>query len=74
MVRRGIPVTVVEAILAAPGQRIRETHNVISYQSLVDISGKAYLVRVLVNDTLIPPKVVTVYRTSKIGKYSKETP
>lgn len=39
----------------------------------VEISQKPYLVRVMVNETAKPPKVVTVYRTSKINKYWKAT-
>ena len=43
MVRRGIPVTVVDAILQDPEQ--------------------------IVNDTVDPVKIVTVYKTSKTEKY-----
>jgi hypothetical protein len=39
----------------------------------VEINRKAYLVRVMVNETAKPPIVVTVYRTSKISKYWKVT-
>ena len=37
----------------------------------MEINEKVYLVRVMVNEKLRPPKVVTVYRTSKISKYWK---
>lgn len=43
------------------------------YQSKSDINQKEYLVRVMVNETLRPARVVTVYRTSKIRKYWKTT-
>ena len=41
-----------------------------AYQSIMDFgTGKDYLVRVIVDDTVVPGKVITVYRTSKIDKY-----
>jgi len=73
MERRGIPLAVVEAVLAAPAQKMPEHGDVVCYQSKVDINQKTYLVRVMVNETATPPKVVTVYRTSKISKYWKIT-
>jgi len=40
------------------------------YQSKVDFGeGKIFLIRAVVDDTIIPATVVTVYRTSKIAKY-----
>lgn len=73
MDRRGIPLAVVESVLAAPAQRVSEHGDVVCYQSKVEINQKPYLVRVMVNETAKPPKVVTVYRTSKIDKYWKAT-
>ena len=73
MARRGIPQAVVESVLAAPAQKVPEHGDVVCYQSKVEINRKAYLVRVMVNETAAPPKVVTVYRTSKINKYWKAT-
>jgi hypothetical protein len=35
----------------------------------VEIGAKRYLLRVMVNETVNPPVVVTAYRTSKITKY-----
>ena len=41
-----------------------------AYQSRIEFGeGKVYLVRAIVDDTVDPPMVITVYRTSKIGKY-----
>lgn len=74
LVGRRIPLSVVEAIMDAPEQKIPETPNVLCYQSKVEISGKLYLVRVMVNEIATPPKVITAYRTTKIAKYWKETP
>jgi hypothetical protein len=73
MERRGIPLAVVEAVLASPGQKVPEHGDVVCYQSKVEINQKPYLVRVMVNETVTPMKVVTVYRTSKISKYWKAT-
>jgi hypothetical protein len=56
-------------VLAAPAQKRPEHGNVVCYQSKVEINGKPYLLRVMVNEQTA--KVVTVYRTSKIEKYWK---
>jgi hypothetical protein len=71
MERRGIPLAIVRSVLATPAQKVPEHDNVICYQSKVEFNRKPYLVRVMVNETATPPKVVTVYRTSKIDKYWK---
>ena len=43
------------------------------YQSQLDFgSGKVFLLRAIVDDTVDPAVVVTVYRTSKIGKYWRQ--
>jgi hypothetical protein len=73
MDRRGIPLAVVQSVLAAPAQKVPEHGDVVCYQSKVEINQKPYLVRVMVNETATPPKVVTVYRPSKISKYWKAT-
>ena len=73
MARRGIPLAVLESVLAAPAQKVPEHGDVVCYQSKMEINQKMYLVRVMVNEKLRPPRVVTVYRTSKINKYWKAT-
>jgi hypothetical protein len=73
MARRGIPLAAVESALAAPAQKVSEHGDVVCYQSKIEINLKTYLVRVMVNETAVPPKVVTVYRTSKTNKYWKAT-
>ena len=73
MARRGIPLAVIESVLAPPVQKVPEHGNVVCYQSKVEINQKLYLVWVMVNETATPAKVVTVYRTSKINKYWKAT-
>ena len=69
----GIPLAVVESVLGAPEQKVPEHGDVVCYQSKVEINGKLYLVRVMVNEMAAPQKGVTVYRTSKINKYWKAT-
>ncbi|MDD5262046.1 MAG: DUF4258 domain-containing protein [Methylacidiphilales bacterium] len=69
MERRGIPMATLQSVLASPNQKVPEYGSIMCYQSKVDINQKPYLLRVMVNETVAPPKVVTVYRTSKIGKY-----
>jgi hypothetical protein len=59
MQRRGIPLAVVESVLAAPAQKLPEHGDVVCYQSKVEINRKPYLTRVM------------VYRTSKIYKFWK---
>ena len=71
MRRRGIPLVVVESVLAAPAQKVPAHGEIVCYQSLVEINQKPYLVRVMVNEKTTPPTAVTVYRTSKINKYWK---
>jgi hypothetical protein len=73
MTRRGIPLAVVESVLASPAQKVPEHGGVVCYQSKMEINQKLYLVRVMVNEKATPPKVVTVYRTSKLSKYWKAT-
>ena len=71
--RRGIPLNIVETILQNPQQIVDEHGNKKAYQSIINIETvKDYLVRVIVNDTVDPAKVVTVYKTSKIGKYWRQ--
>lgn len=55
--------------MQAPEQKVPEADNITCYQSRVEIGGKRYLLRVMVNDTVNPPVVVTVYRTDKLSKY-----
>lgn len=66
---RKIPRHLLERVLQSPEQRVPEIENVTCYQSQVEINGKQYLLRVMVNETIQPAKVVTAYRTSKIAKY-----
>ena len=71
MARRQINEAEVAQVLAAPEQSemVREGREV--YQSQIELGEppKRYLLRVFVDIDRQPPEVVTVYRTSKVGKY-----
>ncbi len=67
--RRQIPLRWIEATLTQPEQVTIGTNQRKVFQSRVVADGKAYLVRLIVEDWHQPPVVVTVYRTSKIEKY-----
>jgi len=69
MKRRGIPLVLVENVLASPEQVVAEPGGIKVYQSQHNFSGRIFLVRVVVDDQVVPGTVVTVYRTSKISKY-----
>lgn len=67
--KRKIPRQLVEPILHAPEQKVPEVDDITCYQSKVEIGGKTCLLRIMVNEVIMPAVVVTMYRTSKIGKY-----
>ena len=68
--RRKIPAELLESVLENPDQRISQPGGKEVRQSRVEFAdGKIYLLRAVVLVGKDPPVVVTVYRTSKIGKY-----
>jgi hypothetical protein len=69
LLRRQIPRSIVDMVLARPEQIVPETAGRKAYQSKVDIHGKMFLIRAIVDDSVSPAVVITVYRTSKISKY-----
>jgi len=66
--RRGIPLDILQTVMESPGQIIEAHSDRKAYQSKVEIDGKLYVVRAIVEMT-DPLTVVTVYRTSKVEKY-----
>jgi hypothetical protein len=74
MQRRGIDEAIVRRVLAAPDQReaVRPGRDVL--QSVAELEGKSYLVRVFVDVDRKPAEVVTAYRTSEIEKYWRQGP
>lgn len=69
MQRRGISKAAALNLLSAPEQKVPGHGAISCYQSRVSMSGKPYLLRVMVDETKQPPVVVTAYRTSKVAKY-----
>jgi hypothetical protein len=59
-----------ESVLENPQQVLPERGGKKAYQSQLDFGGgKIFLLRAIVDETVDPAMVVTVYRTSKISKY-----
>jgi hypothetical protein len=75
MARRHIAVADVTRVLAAPEYTEVVRPGRVVYQARMTWGPTAttYLLRVFVDIDRQPPAVVTVYRTSKIEKYEKET-
>ena len=72
IVRRGIPLTLVQAVMDHPEQRLPDESRTgrSIYQSQLRFGdGRIYLLRVVVAEAEQPPVIITVYRTSKIEKY-----
>ncbi|PJF27198.1 MAG: hypothetical protein CUN53_04960 [Phototrophicales bacterium] len=66
--RRGIPMELIQQVMASPGQIVAAHRGRNAYQSKVEIDGALYLVRIIV-ELGDPTSIITVYRTSKIEKY-----
>jgi hypothetical protein len=71
MIRRDVSSAVLAQVMTRPEQIIDAHSRRKIYQSRIKINGKLYLVRVIV-DVDDVPRVITVYRTSKIEKYWSE--
>lgn len=70
MRRRRIPTSVLRSVLDSPQQIVDERAGRRAYQSKIDFgSGRTFLVRAIVDDSVDPAVVVTVYRTSRIAQY-----
>jgi hypothetical protein len=73
MRRRGISEALVERVLNSPDQQVsQERDGIVARQAIVEFpDGRSFLLRLFVNPAE-PATVVTVYRTSKIGKYWRQ--
>jgi len=70
LARRKIPLPLLQTVLDNPQQVIPEQRGRKAYQSQVDFGdGKLFLLRAIVDESQLPPTVITAYRTSKIKKY-----
>lgn len=71
---RRIPRAMADEVLRNPEQVVPERAQKKVYQAKVDFGGgRIFLLRVIVDDTVNPAIVVTVYRTRKIGKYWRKS-
>ncbi|WP_447978468.1 DUF4258 domain-containing protein [Candidatus Nitrospira bockiana] len=64
--KRKLARELLEQVLRAPEQKTPELENITCYQSRVEISGKRYLLRVMVNETVNPPVVVPSTAPTKL--------
>ena len=69
MGRRQITMQQVGELIANPGQVVDVWPGRKIYQGRMTVGGKGYLLRVVADIYRSPAEIVTVYRTSKIGKY-----
>lgn len=69
MAERGVPQSLVEAVLQNPGQIVAAEDAKAAYQSQASMEGRNVLVRLIVDDTVEPIVVVTVIKTTRISKY-----
>jgi hypothetical protein len=68
--RRQIPLSLLQALLKNPQQRIPQSGGKVVFQSrMASEQGKMFLLRAVVATDREPPVVVTAYRTSRIEKY-----
>ncbi|GAB3922845.1 DUF4258 domain-containing protein [Larkinella terrae] len=70
MTLRGISVKVVHEVLNNPDKIIPDGIGQVIYQAIVIQADKTYLIRIFVNSEKTPNLVKTVYRTSKLSKYT----
>lgn len=72
MERRNITEALLEQIIAEPGQIVDAFGDRKAYQSQIEVEGRLYLVRVIVEESDVLT-ILMVYRTSKIAKYWSES-
>jgi len=72
--RRGIHRDLLNSIVNNPQQVTDGYDGRKTFQSIVKMEGdREYLIRIIVDDRVHPLRIITVYRTSSIKKYWKET-
>ena len=75
LVRRAIPRDLLDQTLNAPQQIVPADGGKVAYQSQLKFGGDTlFLLRVIVDDSVDPAAVVTLYRTAKIDKYWSKSP
>jgi hypothetical protein len=72
MARRSISAALVDAALQNPQQIVSDRHgNTVCQSQVSSGGGKAFRLRVVLNTTVDPPLVITVYRTAQAGRYGR---
>jgi Domain of unknown function (DUF4258) len=71
MLRRQISREWVESLMEHPDQIVEAHGGLLCYQCLSTNDGKPYLLRAVINGSVDPKKIVTIYRTTKVKKYWK---
>ena len=69
MAIRGIPESILDVVLQAPGEIVPEKEELVAYQSVINFPEGPMLLRAIVAHQDQPMRIITVYRTSKIEKY-----
>ena len=73
LIRRAIPLSLIEDTIVNPQQIVPERDALRAYQSrIMWPDGRVFLLRLIVDDNIDPIVVVTAYRTSKVDKYWRE--
>jgi len=71
LVRRSLERNVVNAVVLKPEQVVEDENDedIAIYQSIVKEDDTLFLYRIFVNVKVQPNVIVTLYKTTKIGKY-----
>ncbi|PIG93381.1 hypothetical protein [Gloeocapsopsis sp. IPPAS B-1203] len=70
---RDIPIQILQILLETPEQILVQEDGTKVYQSrFLAANGKTYLLRAFINDSVDPPRVKSLYKTSKLKKYWRE--
>jgi hypothetical protein len=72
--RRGLDQAVVSDVVGHPQQWSHVRPGRVVLQSIIEMRGRRYLVRVFIDVDRSPAEVVTAYRTSKIDMYWRTEP
>lgn len=71
--RRQIHLEWIDVVMTKPEQIVSGFGGRKVYQGRVASGDKTFLLRLVVEDLFTPPVIVTVYRTSKIEKYWRQS-
>ena len=69
LLNRGISKGIAMSVLENPDNILKHDECLSIFQRLIKEENKTYLYRVFVNTCKNPKLIITVYKTSKVGKY-----